>query len=141
ARLRHDVRARLRHPAQHLQRPGEVELRQVGENHEADLESWHRGTPGLAADHIASHGWPEAAARLATPSVRRHNRRTERSTAMYLPPRTPRTQIMGRRGAVGANHPLAAQAGLDTLRAGGNAVDAAVAIGLALGVVEPMMSG
>ena len=49
--------------------------------------------------------------------------------------------IMGRNGAVGANHPLATQAGLDTLRAGGNAVDAAVAISLALGVVEPMMSG
>ena len=60
---------------------------------------------------------------------------------MYLPDRTYRTLIMGRRGAVGANHPLATQAGLDTLRAGGNAVDAAVAIGLSLSVVEPMMSG
>jgi gamma-glutamyltranspeptidase/glutathione hydrolase len=60
---------------------------------------------------------------------------------MYLPTRTYRTLIMGRRGAVGTNHPLATQAGLDTLRASGNAVDAAVAIGPALGVVEPMMSG
>jgi gamma-glutamyltranspeptidase/glutathione hydrolase len=48
---------------------------------------------------------------------------------------------MGRNGAVGANHPLATQAGLDTLRAGGNAIDAAVAISLTLGVVEPGMSG
>ncbi len=56
---------------------------------------------------------------------------------MYLPSRTHRTLIMGRNGAVGANHPLATQAGLDTLRAGGNAVDAAVAISLTLGVVEP----
>jgi gamma-glutamyltranspeptidase/glutathione hydrolase len=52
-----------------------------------------------------------------------------------------RPLIIGRRGAVAANHPLAAQAGLLALRAGGNAVDAAVATGLALSVVEPMMSG
>ena len=60
---------------------------------------------------------------------------------MYLPSRNHRVLIMGRNGAVGANHPLATQAGLDTLRAGGNAVDAAVAIALTLGVVEPGMSG
>lgn len=60
---------------------------------------------------------------------------------MYLATRSHRPLIMGRNGAVGANHPLAAQAGLDALRAGGNAVDAAVAISLALGVVEPGMSG
>src|SRR5579875_346609 len=52
--------------------------------------------------------------------------------------RAHRPLIMGRNGAVGSNHPLATQAGLDTLRAGGNA---AVAISLTLGVVEPMMSG
>src|SRR5258708_4903904 len=52
-----------------------------------------------------------------------------------------RPLIIGRRGAVAANHPLAAQAGLLALRAGGNAVDAAVATALALVVVEPMMSG
>jgi len=52
-----------------------------------------------------------------------------------------RPLIIGRRGAVAANHPLAAQAGLLALRAGGNAVDAAVATALTLAVVEPMMSG
>ena len=56
-------------------------------------------------------------------------------------PRNHRPPIMGRNGAVGANHPAAALVGLDVLRAGGNAVDASVATALALGVCEPMMSG
>jgi len=60
---------------------------------------------------------------------------------MHPIPRSHRPLIMGRNGAVGTNHPAATQAGLDVLRAGGNAVDAAVAISLALGVVEPHMSG
>ncbi len=55
--------------------------------------------------------------------------------------RSYRPVIVGRRGAVAANHPLAAQAGLLALRAGGNAVDAAVATAVTLSVVEPMMSG
>jgi gamma-glutamyltranspeptidase/glutathione hydrolase len=45
------------------------------------------------------------------------------------------------RGFVAAGHPLATQAGLDVLEAGGNAVDAAVAIGLTLGVVDGANSG
>ena len=55
--------------------------------------------------------------------------------------RSYRPLIIGRRGAVAANHPLAAQAGLLAVRAGGNAVDAAVATALALAVVEPRLSG
>ena len=60
---------------------------------------------------------------------------------MLPPTRTHRPAIMGRHGAVGANSPMATQAGLDILRAGGNAADAAVAVSLALGVCEPGMSG
>jgi gamma-glutamyltranspeptidase/glutathione hydrolase len=47
---------------------------------------------------------------------------------------------MGGKGAVVANHPLAAQAGLQTLMRGGNAVDAAVTVGFALGPTEPQGS-
>ena len=44
-------------------------------------------------------------------------------------------------GVVTTTEPLAAQAGAEMLRAGGNAIDAAAAISFALNVVEPQSSG
>jgi gamma-glutamyltranspeptidase/glutathione hydrolase len=45
------------------------------------------------------------------------------------------------RGVVSSAHPLATEVGLGVLKSGGNAIDAAVAVGLALGVVDGYNSG
>ncbi len=52
-----------------------------------------------------------------------------------------RSEVMGRNGMVAASQPLAAQAGLDILKKGGNAIDAAVATSAVLSLVEPMNVG
>lgn len=52
-----------------------------------------------------------------------------------------RNVVYGRNGMVCTGNPLAAQAGLDVLRKGGNAIDAAVAAASSLTVVEPTANG
>ena len=52
-----------------------------------------------------------------------------------------RNIIYGKKGMVATSHPLAAQAGLEILKKGGNAVDAAVATAACLTVVEPTSNG
>ncbi|MBI1297864.1 gamma-glutamyltransferase [bacterium] len=52
-----------------------------------------------------------------------------------------RSESIAEGGMVAAKHPLAAEAGLRVLQDGGNAVDAAITTALAMGVVEPYMSG
>lgn len=53
----------------------------------------------------------------------------------------PREAESAPRAMVAAAHPLAVEAGLEILRAGGSALDAAVAVQLVLGLVEPQSSG
>jgi gamma-glutamyltranspeptidase/glutathione hydrolase len=52
-----------------------------------------------------------------------------------------RSMVISRDGIVAAESPLAAQAGVQILEHGGNAVDAAIAANAAMGVVAPMMNG
>jgi gamma-glutamyltranspeptidase/glutathione hydrolase len=59
----------------------------------------------------------------------------------YNPFPSRRNLIYGSRGMVATSHPLAAQAGLEILKQGGNAVDAAIAAAAALTVVEPTSNG
>ncbi|EED82373.1 predicted protein [Postia placenta Mad-698-R] len=52
-----------------------------------------------------------------------------------------RSQVYGTKGMVAASQPLAVEAGLEILRKGGNAADAAVAVSAALNVTEPSCCG
>jgi gamma-glutamyltranspeptidase / glutathione hydrolase len=52
-----------------------------------------------------------------------------------------RSEVLARHGVVATSQPLAAQAGLEMLRKGGTAADAAVATAASLGLVEPHSAG
>jgi len=52
-----------------------------------------------------------------------------------------RSVTYAQHGMVAAAHPLAVQIGLDVLKAGGSAVDAAIAVNAALGFLEPVSCG
>lgn len=52
-----------------------------------------------------------------------------------------RSPVLARHGMVCTSQPLAAQVGLDVLKAGGSAVDAAIATNAALGLMEPLGCG
>src|SRR5262249_13723733 len=52
-----------------------------------------------------------------------------------------RSEVIARHGMAATSQPLATQAALDVLKAGGSAVDAAIAADAMLGLTEPISSG
>lgn len=52
-----------------------------------------------------------------------------------------RSEVLARNGMVATNHPLATQVGLEILKKGGSAVDAAIAANALLGFADPGMNG
>jgi len=52
-----------------------------------------------------------------------------------------RSEVIGQHGMVATSHPLATQIGIDILKKGGTAIDAAIAANIALGLMEPTGSG
>ncbi len=56
-------------------------------------------------------------------------------------PWTTRSEVIARNGMVCSSHPLATQVGIDILKKGGTAVDAAIAVNACLGLMEPTGCG
>jgi gamma-glutamyltranspeptidase/glutathione hydrolase len=52
-----------------------------------------------------------------------------------------RSEVLAQNGMVATSHPLATQIGIDILKQGGNAIDAAIAANAALGLMKPTGSG
>ena len=90
------------------------------------------GAPNSAAP-IAPR-WPAGEPRYLRPDVHAGDRPVGASFAS-------RTAAYGLNGAAGTAHPLATQAGIDILKSGGSAVDAAIAVNACLGFLEPTSSG
>ena len=52
-----------------------------------------------------------------------------------------RSEVISQNGMIATSHPLASQIGIDILKEGGNAIDAAIAANAALGLMEPTGNG
>lgn len=98
----------------------------------------------LAAGAVAAQASPQApaAAASAPDGVRAYPYRgVGMGDRIMGAPFAGRSTVWGARGAVATAHPTASVIGLDILRRGGSAIDAAIAVNAALGFLEPTGNG
>ena len=99
------------------------------------LSAQKTSAPGTPSVEGAPEGFQAAdATRFNRPDVHAGDRPVGASFAS-------RSAVYGRSGAAGAAHPIATMVGIETLKRGGSAVDAAIAMNAALGFLEPTSSG
>ena len=97
-------------------------------------ENKPKAAPKSGAAAAPPSVWEPGADRFVRPDVLSGDRPIGASFAS-------RTAAYGLSGAAGTAHPLATQAGIDILKRGGSAVDAAIAINACLGLLEPTANG
>ena len=101
------------------------------------------GAGSVAAQTASSTATPNTAKATAAPSPRPADPYAgvgigDRITG---PKFVGRSTVWGQNGAAATAHPAATLIGIDTLRRGGSAIDAAIAINAALGFLEPVANG